>query len=248
MTILLRRRTQITIIFLILLMTVDPILVYIRTLGAAVPWVANFLTSTSEGHIPQMILWFLLPLFTLTLVSDIGIEGKCTNLFQAKLIRNKNIILKEALFVFGFTMLVFIIIFLYNTVLTEIIFAGGTFDFDKMEVIGNGGLQGFLNPGWQYDNIYLTLGIYMLLSSLFASITALVSYFLGFILNKRSELYIVSFVIYFLLNIILTLTRIVQPFTELPIAIMGKSLISYIIISVLIIIISYVLTMKRDVV
>lgn len=177
------------------------------------PAFASFLSGTSQGHVAQMLLIWILPLYLLLIYSDFYILEKkigYSNIVFSKVSRN---ILLKTRFLLSF-FLPFIIILsslLLNFVLSLIVFKGGqSFMGLEMYPDHNGIL---LSLSLKHPNITYT--IYLLVFSTLAGCCGLLCSALSLLLPNYKYVYPTSFFIW-IIQIMLpnSLTYLMQPFIE----------------------------------
>lgn len=214
-----QRNTKIGALIILLLPLFDLFINYLGSRNELFsPWIANFLSASGEGHIAQVTMWYFTPLLILLLISEIGIERKQSGMLNVELLRNKNSVMRlltKVIIVSGGT---YITALLLNFIFSLIVFHAGTYDLGLSEIAQLDTNNVVLGFKWQMSNPYLTLVIYTILSlGYWLSITVL-TYGLGFIVEKKLELYVVSLVIYYIVVMLVNPLVTIQPFTEFPIS------------------------------
>ncbi|MDO5409468.1 MAG: hypothetical protein Q4F21_03330 [Lachnospiraceae bacterium] len=208
------------------------------------PAKASYLSGSSRGHLTQMLLIWLTPLFVLNLVSDRSVleyRKGYTNALLARIGRIKYITGK-LLSSFIIPFVVFFISLLLNFVAAQIIFKDG-YNFQGMEVFAEQG-------GWfrvMYEKPDMVYLCYILLTSVIAGFCGVISQCLA-LLSKN---YVVTYLIAFFLWMGLVMGKysiiyLIQPFTEYGIDYMlcAGGIVSA--VTVLFLAVIYVLKVKED--
>lgn len=177
------------------------------------PCYASFLSGTTRGHMPQMLLLWLLPLFLLLICGDAYVREhkqgyhyltetrtKKQDIFRSKII---------AAFVTGFAVMLGSL--LLNHLLAQLIFRNGiSFHGAELYLEETAGLL-----GWSIQNPVLAYLIYIIVVSLLSGCCAAACVSLSFCLKSYKTLYSVC-MIFWLLQILspYSLTYVMQPFIE----------------------------------
>lgn len=176
------------------------------------PSKASFLSGSSQGHVSQMMLIWVLPVYLLIMYSDFYVQEKklgYSNIVLSKISRNKFLSIRFFVsFLFPFSIL--FISLIINFILSIIIFNGGQ-SFQGMESFSNShSLLGF-----SLNNSYLVYIGYILIFSLIAGCCGVICTSLSFLFTKYKYVYSIAFFVW-IIQIILpnSLTYLMQPFIE----------------------------------
>ncbi|MFB1050001.1 DUF2705 family protein [Paraliobacillus sp. JSM ZJ581] len=201
------------------------------------PAFAFFLSSSSIGHAPQILLMWFLPIYLLLMGADDAIQDYKTgyrNILISKVGR-KTYFKEKILTSFIISSLTMFISLFVNFVLVSIIFANGTFSKSLMEMESSGNHLFSFSIAHPYIAIFLFTIISSFLAGLAGTLGASTSLF--FLDMKYA--YAAAFFIWFLLVLNKqSLVYLFQPFTEygfdvlLPIFILVTSVVITITIAV----------------
>lgn len=208
------------------------------------PAIAFFL-SGSGGHIPQILLFWFLPIYFLIICSDDYIQDVkygyntiiISKVGKIIYIRNKFVMSFLVPFITMLTALVF------NLILAYILFAGGTFSFGLFEMtFGDDLLHEF-----SLNNPFLTTLAFLLNVSLFSGLAGTLGVSASMIFRERKYTYPAAFFVWFALIILNnSLMNLFQPFTEYGFDDVIAAEIQYLILLVLIPILTYFYSVKKD--
>ncbi|MBQ8043211.1 MAG: hypothetical protein IJ272_03550 [Clostridia bacterium] len=176
------------------------------------PAKASYLSGSSEGHLTQIILLWLLPLYALNLFSDRYISEYSrgyVNVVLARTSRKKYYFAKiMASFIIPFG--VYLISLLVNFGLAQIIFYEG-YNFNGMELFAEYG-------GWfafMYDSPNLAYMIYALATAVAAGLCGVICQCVAFLTKKYVITYLITFFIWMAMVMMDdSITYLMQPFTE----------------------------------
>lgn len=178
------------------------------------PTYAAFLTGSSEGHIPQMLLIWILPLYLMIIYSDSYIQERkagYNNILFSKVTREK---LVSSRFAVSFLM-PFIISFVsltINFVLSNIIFHGGT-DMMGAEYTLASDLKPFLLFCYEHPNLIYC--VYIFVYSIIAGGCGIMCTGLSFIAPNYKLAYPLAFFLWLVQTMShYSLTYAMQPFIE----------------------------------
>lgn len=177
------------------------------------PAFAFFLTGSSIGHAPQIMLIWFLPIYFLMLLADDPIQDYQTGyryILISKIGKKKYVLHKMLLsFVLSFvTMLVALAV---NFMTVSIIFSGGTFTKGVMEL----NIEGNALFQFSVNHPYITILVFSIISCFMAGFAGLLGSSMSLFFLDRKYAYAASFLVWFLM--ILKRDSIVylfQPFTE----------------------------------
>lgn len=176
------------------------------------PAKASYLSGSGHGHVLQMLLIWLLPLYVLNLFSDSSIleyKKGYRNLLLMRVSRKRHIFSKySASFIAPFSVMA--ISLLINFGLAQILFAGGT-DFRGLEVFADD--NAWFHFMYTYPNrMYL---FFILLTSICAGLCGIITKSIALLSGKYSVTYFVSFLLW--MGLVMTkysVVYLIQPFTE----------------------------------
>lgn len=177
------------------------------------PSKASFLSGTSQGHVAQMLLIWVLPLYLLIIYSDFHIQEKkigYSNILLTKLSR-KQFLSTRFFLSFFLPFIIILISLVINFALSIIVFHGGQ-SFQGMESFSDTN-QSLLTVS--LNNPYLVYIVYILIFSLIAGGCGIICTSLSFLFTKYKYVYSIAFFIW-IIQIILpnSLTYLMQPFIE----------------------------------
>ncbi len=185
------------------------------------PAKASYLSGSSEGHLTQIILLWLLPLFALNLFSDRYISEYSRGYVNAILARTSRKkyyfgkIITSFIIPFG----VYLICVLVNFGLTQIVFYEG-YNFKGMEVFSEQG-------GWfafMYESPNLAYLIYALATAVAAGLCGVICQCVAFLTKKYVITYLITFFIWMAMVMMDdSITYLMQPFTEYGLEYMIRS-------------------------
>ena len=208
------------------------------------PAKASYLSGSSHGHLTQMILIWLIPLFVLNLFSDryvLEYQKKYMNAILTRTSRRKYFISKiGASFLIPFV--VFAISLLVNFIGAQIIFKDG-YNFNGLEVLGTNG--GWFQYMYQYPNLmYL---FYLLITAMAAGVCGILTQCIAFVSKKYTITYLVSFFLWMgLIMYKYSVTYLIQPFTEYGLEYFLPSGLILLGITLFILVVTYVYKVKSD--
>lgn len=176
------------------------------------PAKASFLSGSTSGHLAQVLLLWLMPLFVLNLCSDRVISEHSRGYLNGVLARSsKRRYYCSKLFAsFIIPLVVFLLSFLVNFGLSQIIF----FDGDRF-----GGVELFAEyGGWfafMYDSPNLAYLIYALATAVAAGLCGVICQCVAFLTKKYVITYLITFFIWMAMVMMDdSITYLMQPFTE----------------------------------
>lgn len=176
------------------------------------PAKASYLSGSSEGHLTQIMLLWLMPLFALNLYSDRYISEHSRgydNAVLARTSRRKYYLGKlAASFIIPFC--IYAVILFANFGLAQIIFYEG-YNFNGMELFAEYG-------GWfafMYDTPNLAYIIHLFATAVAAGMCGVICQGVAFVTKKYVTTYLIAFFIWMVLIMIEdSVTYLMQPFTE----------------------------------
>ena len=176
------------------------------------PAYVSFLSGTTHGHLPQMLLIWLLPLYILNLYSDRYISEYnrgYINIMLMKTGRLRYILTKMAAsFIIPFTVMLGCL--LINFGLAHIIYRGG-YTFHGLEVLTYSEVNTFMVT---HGN--LTYCIYMLMTCFTVGCCGVICQCIAMLVKKYAHTYIAGFLVWMALviaNAKFTIINLIQPFT-----------------------------------
>jgi len=176
------------------------------------PAFASFLSATTHGHLWQMIVVWLMPVFALNMFSDgyvLERSRKYTNMIYMRCEKRKYM---QSKFVVAFIVPTLILgtSLMLNFGISQIIYRGGT-SFNGLEIFkGEGGYFGYIfnNP----NKVYF---IYILMASIVTGLCSVFCQSMAFIFKEYKKTYAVSFFVWLILVICpYSITYLYQPFIE----------------------------------
>lgn len=168
---------------------------YIRPTGADIshPAVAGFLSASSKGHIAQMLIKWLLPIFLLWAYSDSYINEKkySYNILVLGRSSRKKTIINQILVAFISAFTTMLIALSINFIMSIILFHGGYFfhGMDSPEMYN--GL--YWMDQFEFSHAYIAYLIHMLLFCVFAGICNILCLSISNIFHKYAIVYPVCF-------------------------------------------------------
>ena len=209
------------------------------------PAKASFLSGSSEGHVAQIILLWLMPLFVLNIYSDkyISEYGRgYMNILRIKKGRHEVHILKLCAS-FIIPAIIYFLCLLFNFVLAQIIFYDGD-NFNGLEVFKERG--GFF--GFMYERPNTMYFFYILMTSIVAGLCGIICQCLSFMLKKYVTVYLIGFFIWMALIMLKDgIVNMFQPFTEYGVEYILRAGSIIVVTTVIMIIITFMMrTIKRD--
>ena len=176
------------------------------------PAKAAYLSGSSEGHLTQILLLWLMPIFVLNLYRDRYIMEKKKGYVNILVTRQKkkNCIGAKYIAAFIVPSIVYFICFMVNFVISHIMFEDG-YNFNGMEVFAE-------NGGWfemMYEHPNITYIIYMIITSISAGLCGIICQSIALLTKKMTTTYVVAFFIWmFFIMMKYSITYSMQPFTE----------------------------------
>lgn len=213
-------------------------MVYLNT---DTPSTAAFLSGSSQGHIPQEIIFWLLPFYFLFINADLHAQEVKFNNFQLLKVRKSynHIFFSKLSFSFLVGFLIMLISLLLNFIICLFVFKNGL-----NQNASASDLVWFLSD--QYPN--LAYVCYMFLVSIIVGVFNSAMTGLSFVLEQKIPLYILSFVIWYLqITSEYSLMYVVQPFIEYGSKYLITALIIFFISSLVIILIGYMKGKYNDI-
>lgn len=180
-----------------------------------------FLSGASHGHIPQMLLMWLLPFYVLSIYADSHVNEyklgydillvtrkKKTDIFGGKIISG---------FITGFT--AFFISLSINYLLCIILFYKGK-SFSGLEIYA----EEIPLLDLSISHPILTYIVYIILSSIIAGLCSMMCVALSYIFKNHKLLYAISIIAWFVqISYKYSIVYVMQPFTEYGLEIMATS-------------------------
>ena len=175
------------------------------------PACASYLSGATHGHLPQILILWLLPLYVLNIYSDKSISEYNRGYKNAVFMRTGKYRYLRAKILVSFIIpfVVMAVCLFVNFGLTQIAFHGG-YGFRGAE-------YGVRNTWSEFVYLYpnVTYCIYILLSSLAAGCCGVICQSLAMVFKKYSTVYVASFFVWLVLMIIkYPVIDIFQPFTS----------------------------------
>ncbi|MGL5870385.1 MAG: hypothetical protein ACRC1T_00770 [Clostridium chrysemydis] len=204
---------------IVLIMIVESVSLYLITLGEKSNYYyldVAFLSGKSEGHIPQMIIFWFLPIILLLLFGDkilSEIENGTSNIYIVKKSKKKYINDKVKVgFLIGFGVVFLSLII--NVIISFLLFKNNNIDIEFIESIK--GIKGLEYSLWQFENPLISYLIYIIIASWFSGILSALVILLGTLIKDKKIVMASSFFIWFLLvsRGSKSVMNIFQPFNE----------------------------------
>lgn len=207
------------------------------------PAKASFLSGSSHGHLAQIILLWLMPLFVLNLYSDKYISEYGRGYMNSIITRmsRKKICLSKICASFAVPAIVYIISLLVNFLLAHLLFYEGN-TFNGTEVFKeNGGFFTFM-----YENPNTTYILYIVMTGIAAGFCGVICQCLSLILKRYIVVYLAAFFIWMGLVIIKNgIINMFQPFTEYGLEYILKAVLLLITVTLCMLVIMYVMGATR---
>ncbi|QTL52612.1 DUF2705 family protein [Priestia aryabhattai] len=240
-------KKSMSIFWLIILMPcIDLILVKTQWSPDLNPNLSFVLVGMSEGHIPQILLFWFLPIYTLVLCTDSYIQDVKTGMNNLIISRKG----KRAYFLnklYSSFLIPFVVMFvalLINLILAFIINAGETGSSGLLE------MNNSENKLFTFSQHYpLLINIIFLINvSFFTGLAGLLGLSISIMFPDRKYTYPLSFFIWFILVALPnhTVTMVMQPFTEYDYDYIGSSWVVNFLILFIITIVAYFYKEKTD--
>lgn len=162
------------------------------------PTYAAFLSGSTEGHVGQMIIIWILPLYIMIIIGDSYIQEKRVGFIYFKLQRaqKRRILLTDIKLTFAATCIMFAIVLLLNLLLSYLIFHGGKDFYDLQDYVQ---YMGKFNA-YQFGHPYLTYFLYILFFSGIAGVLAVTCKCITWIVPKYGISYMISFFMWIVLS------------------------------------------------
>lgn len=208
------------------------------------PACASYLSGATHGHLSQILILWLLPLYVLNIYSDKSISEYNRGYKNAVFMRTgKHKYLRTKILVsFIIPFIVMAVCLVVNFGLTQIVFYGG-YGFRGAEYGVTNTWSEFV---YSYPNV--TYCIYILLSSLAAGCCGVICQSLAIVFKKYSTVYVTSFFVWLILMIIkYPVIDIFQPFTSDDFKPLGMAGVILGVVTMVIIIVTIVVKeIKKD--
>lgn len=176
------------------------------------PAFASFLSATTHGHLWQMIVVWLLPVFILNMFSDGYVLEKNKNYtnFVYTRCKKKKYMCSKYFIAYVVPSIVLFISLLLNFGIVQIIYSGGT-SFGGLEIFK--GENNYL--GYELNNPNQTYFIYIIMASLCAGFCGVLCQSMSFIFEEYKKTYAYSFLVWIIFVICpYSVTYLFQPFIE----------------------------------
>ena len=207
------------------------------------PNFATFLPGNSIGHIPQMLLLWILPIYVLLIYSDSYVREKQSgynSIIFSKYSRKEIIRTKLLVSFVVFFTIVFIGLFI-NFILAQIVFKGGT--WNPIEHLTDMNSVFELSKKWPL----ITNIVYIIMVSLIAGGCGILCTSLSFLIPNYKVLYPVAFLLWvFQIASKYSLMYVVQPFIEYGVDYIIPALITYNLCIIIVTIVAYIKKVKYD--
>lgn len=221
---------------------------YIKHGDAYYPAMAAFLSGNSRAHLPQMLLLWNLPIFLLILVGDNYIEERkkgVSAIIITKVGKRKYIIGK---LIEGFTVssIVMFSALLINYLLAIILFKEGVYDKQMFRGVENQPINQLLLYSAHHKNI-VYFG-FLLVATFLSGLCGMVCTAVCLIFPEKIIAYPIAFLLWFLFVTIKgsSVMNLFQPFTEYDYDYLLPIFIKYISLAIFVILISYIVKVRRD--
>ncbi|MFZ7825811.1 hypothetical protein [Priestia sp. J2] len=205
----------------------------------------SFFLSGSGGHIPQILLFWFLPIYFLIIYSDSYTQDVKYgyNCIEISKVGKKNYIRTKFLVSFFAPFIIMTLALGINLVLSYILFAGGTYSLGLFEMhFANDLLHNF-----SLNNPFLTCLIFLLNVSIFSGLAGTLGLSASLIFKEPKYTYPAAFFTWFVLIILNnSMMNVFQPFTEYGFHHVVSAEIRYLIILILIPFFSYFYWIKKD--
>ncbi|MGL5479352.1 MAG: hypothetical protein ACRDCB_09970 [Clostridium sp.] len=208
--------------------------------------VVSFLSGGSIGHIPQIILFWFLPIIVFLLIGDRSIdEINCG--YQNMLITRKGktkYVREKVVASFIITFVVIFVSIILNLFISSMLFKA-PIDSEYVNLLKESGLN---FTAWQYENYISTYLIYVLIVCWFSGLISVLVTLFGIIVPDKKIVLSASFFFWiFLVYKEKSIMNIFQPFTEYDLVLQSNIFLSSnIILLVMIIIFSIIIKVRRN--
>lgn len=179
------------------------------------PAIASFLSGTSQGHIPQMLLIWVLPLYLMIIYSDSYIQERKVgyNVIIFSQVSRKKIVTTRLSISFLVPFIISFVSMLLNFLLANIVFMGGEDLHGAQFMLGTGDMDSFRELC--YNHLNLTYCIYIVVYSIIAGGVGLLCTCISFLIPQYKIAYPVAFLVWMGQVIApYSITFAIQPFIE----------------------------------
>ena len=176
-----------------------------------IPAAASFLSANSHGHVPQMVLKWILPMYLLVVYGDSYIRDHKYSYTQILITRTGRKEVYKAKFMTAFIsgFLVFMIPLILNYIVALILFRDGTYS-PMADFINNGAILHF---SILYPNI--TYMIYIVVASIIAGLCCMYGLAVSMLIPNIKYVYCIVYVIWYIfLACKYSISFVLQPFIE----------------------------------
>lgn len=207
------------------------------------PSIAAFLSGSTFGHIGQMLLIWILPIYLLIIYSDSYIQEKklgYNNIIFARSSRKK--VLKSRFFIsFALPFLISLCSMSLNFIMTNILFYGGKSYMGLDVPAKSGALGSFFTFSINYST--LTYCFYIIVYSFIAGCVGAYCLGLSYLFSSYKTTYPLAVFVWAILIIMpCSIIGPIQPFTEIPLT---KAIIALIILVVVTLTTMFICFMKK---
>lgn len=209
------------------------------------PCKAAFLSSNSIGHLPQIVLNWLLPIILLIMGCDSSNREMRLGVRNISIIRKNRQSYLSNKFIASFFAIstVFFVICMLNWILCLIIFRNGS-TFASLENQITEQDAPFLY--YQFTHPFLIYFLYIIMFSIVTGLCGLMCQALASMVRDIKKVYLLAFIIWFLqLSVPPYLANALQPFTETPLDDTILGILRFVIIVFIISAISIIVHWKR---
>lgn len=209
-------------------------------------YTSSFLSGSTEGHLPQILLLWYLPIFLMIIVSSNYIEEKSKKydyIIISKIGKKQYILNKFSESFFVSSIIIFVTL-LMNFIMCLIFF--------NTEINS----KGFMETNWpentlyslEQTNPYITYIIFLLVVSLIAGLYSMVCVGISLVFPDKKIVYPLTFLVWFVQVLIQngSLMDIFQPYTEYNFEHVLTILTRTILVAGIIIFITYFYAVKKD--
>lgn len=209
------------------------------------PAFASFLSGSSRGHVAQILLIWILPIYLLIAYSDSGITDFKTGFKNFDFLRTgkKNYFISKLSASFVFPSLLTFFSLIINFIVCNIIFHGGN-SFNRMETDMDS--NGFLFK-ITFNNPIISYFVYILVFSFISGLVGVFALSVSLISRNSFIAYPIAFFVWFLqIASKYSITYTIQPFIEYGIKYFLIGLFDCILITFVSLLILYFVRIKKD--
>jgi ABC-type transport system involved in multi-copper enzyme maturation permease subunit len=218
---------------------------YTNLLQLGHPAHVSYLSATSMGHIAQMIIEWLLPIYILYIYGDHIIHERKSGYYNLLLLKSgkKRVIISKYIIAFFIGFIVMLIPLILNYIVSIFFFYGGK-DFYGATLAD---FPDHLVFAFSMKHPYIAYSIYIIVMSIISGGISMFSIGLSCFLRQYRYLYLGCFLIWYLQIIAPnSITYVTQPFIEYDLPYIIPAILCFLGISAFITVAGYIYSLKRD--